>query len=309
MYLTGFADEAGADIDTQIRATKELGWSRIELRRCGSANVHDIPEAEFEAAAAKLAAAGVQVNCFGSAIANWGKKVDEPFDASLAELERALPRMQRLGTKLLRMMSFAVRKDAEGRPVEDQMEAERFRRLREIVARCADAGIQAVHENCMNYGGMGWTFTRKMLDAVPGLKLVFDTGNPTSSDDLTLPAGADGRRAKQSSWDFYRQVRDHVAYVHIKDGIFDPVSRTHIHTFAGDGTGDVRAIVRDLLANGYDGGFSMEPHLKVVFHDPTVQSEDGVRFANYVEYGRRFERLLAEAQADLKPPSGKQAKA
>ena len=35
MYLTGFADEAGGDINIQIKATKELGWSDIELRRTG----------------------------------------------------------------------------------------------------------------------------------------------------------------------------------------------------------------------------------------------------------------------------------
>ena len=58
--------------------------------------------------------------------------------------------------------------------------------------------------------------------------------------------------------------------------------------------GDVRRIVKDLLANGYDGGISMEPHLSVVFHDKKVQSEDKVRYDNYVEYGRRFMKLLEE---------------
>jgi len=260
--------------------------------------VHDIPEAAFEAAVATLAGSGVSINCFGSAIANWAKQVDAPFTSSLEEAQRTIPRMQRLGTKLVRIMSFAVRKDADGRPVTDQLEDERFRRLRELVALFTANGITPVHENCMNYGGMGWHFTLRMLEAVPGLKLVYDTGNPTHSDDMTVPPGLDGHRPKQSSWDFYRQVRDHIAYVHMKDGIFDPVTRTHVHTFAGDGTGDVRAIVRDLLTRGYDGGFSMEPHLKVVFHDASVKSDAEVRYTNYVEYGRRFERLLAEVGAD-----------
>ena len=33
MYYTGFADEAANDLATQIKATKELGWSNIESRR------------------------------------------------------------------------------------------------------------------------------------------------------------------------------------------------------------------------------------------------------------------------------------
>jgi hypothetical protein len=49
MYLSGIADEAGASIDTQIRATKELGWKYIEARSVEvqgfeKANIHDIPD-------------------------------------------------------------------------------------------------------------------------------------------------------------------------------------------------------------------------------------------------------------------------
>ena len=128
----------------------------------------------------QLKEAGITVNCFGSAIANWAKPITDPMDSSLAETRRAIPRMQRLGTKLIRIMSFAVLKD---RAPDDQMEAERFRRLRELVALFTDAGITPVHENCMNYGGMGWSYTLRMLENVPGLKLVFDTGNPVFTPD------------------------------------------------------------------------------------------------------------------------------
>ena len=57
---------------------------------------------------------------------------------------------------------------------------------------------------------------------------------------------------------------------------------------------DIGAIVKDLLDNGYDGGISMEPHLAVVVHDASVESPDEIRFANYVEYGRRFMKLLED---------------
>lgn len=298
MYLTGFADEAASDIHGQIRATTALGWRWIEARRVGSANLHDIPDAEFDAVVAALQESGVGINCFGSAIANWAKHVDQPFDTSLAETARAIPRMQRLGTTLVRIMSFAVRKDADGRPHADQLEGERFRRLNDLVARFRDAGITPVHENCMNYGGMGWRYTQRLLDAVPGLDLVFDTGNPTHSDDCNPLL--EGRPlvpgVKQSAWEFYQQVRDRVAYVHIKDGLIG-ADGTHVHTWPGEGAGDVRRIVADLLARGYAGGFSMEPHLAVVHHDPSITSPEAIRFANYVEYGQRFMALLASLRA------------
>ena len=66
MYLTGIADEAGAHIDAQIKATQELGWRTIEMRAVEvdgfpKANLHDLPDAAFEIVARKLEAAGLGV--------------------------------------------------------------------------------------------------------------------------------------------------------------------------------------------------------------------------------------------------------
>lgn len=293
MHCTGFADEAASGLERQIAATKALGWNLIEARKIDGTMIHDLDEAAFERACATLAGSGVSINCFGSAVANWAKQIDEPMDSSLTEVERCIPRMQRLGCKRIRLMSFALRKD---RGPEDQAVEERIRRLRILVGRLRDAGLEALHENCNNYGGMGPSYTLRLLEGVPGLKLVFDTGNPVFTDDMERLPGPDGRRPKQDAWDFYRQVRDHIAYVHIKDGIWDPATQKTTFTWPGEGQGQVRRIVTDLLARGYDGGFSMEPHLAVVHHDSSVQSPEAIRYANYVEYGRRFERLLDECR-------------
>ena len=32
MFLSGITDEAGSNIDTQIKATRELGWKNFEAR-------------------------------------------------------------------------------------------------------------------------------------------------------------------------------------------------------------------------------------------------------------------------------------
>ena len=195
IYLTGFADEAGAALDTQIKATKELGWSNIEMRNVQigdfpAANLHDIPDDAFEAVVEKLAAESITINSFGSAIANGAKNIEDPFEITLAEARRAIPRMQRLGTKLIRIMSYPIRKEGD-----DQMEEERFRRLRELQQMFGGAGLTLVHENCGNYGGMSWSHTLKLLENVPGLKLVYDTGNPVHDDDYSRSK----LRPKQSS--------------------------------------------------------------------------------------------------------------
>ena len=292
MYLTGFADEAARDIDGQIRATKELGWENIESRAIDGVNIHDLSDADFDVVVGKLEDAGVKINCFGSCIANWGKKITEPFDSSLEEAKRAIPRMQRLGTRLIRIMSFAVIEDREA---DNQMEQERFARVRKLQRMFTDAGITPVHENCMNYGGMGWPCTMKLIDNVPGLKLVYDTGNPVFSKDRSQSKPY----PMQSSWDFYSHVKEHVAYVHIKDGHWDDEQKKSVFTYPGEGDGDTRRIVEDLLADGYDGGISIEPHMAAVFHDPSQDSDGQKMYRVYVEYGRRMEQMIAEIKEKL----------
>jgi hypothetical protein len=63
--LTGIADEAGASLDVQIQAHKTLGWDSIESRIVEldgvKGNLHEVPEATFEAVCDKLAAAQMSV--------------------------------------------------------------------------------------------------------------------------------------------------------------------------------------------------------------------------------------------------------
>jgi len=291
MYLTGFADEASQDLATQIRATKELGWNALEARGIGGINIHDLDESAFEEACAMLDSSGVRVSCFGSTIANWGKSVEDPFDVTLTEVARAIPRMQRLGTKLVRIMSYARCAGA------DQMATERFRRLREVTARFLDAGLTPLHENCMNYGGMSWRHTLELIENVPGLKLVYDTGNPAISRDYTKEEGT------QDPLEFLRNVLPHIAHVHIKDATLD--AGREVYCFPCEGGGRIPEVLRVFIDSGYDAGLSIEPHMASVFHDPeaaTAPEDEGYRI--YVDYGRRLMSLLGGFGVKPQPFAG-----
>jgi sugar phosphate isomerase/epimerase len=294
MHLSGIADEAGSNIHTQIQATRALGWNCLEARTVEvtgfpKANLHDLPDAAFDIVAGKLRDAGVQVDCFGSTIMNWAKKVDDPFEVTLAEVERCIPRMQRLGTQFVRIMSFKPIDEA------DQIPPKVFDRVREVTQRFLDAGLQPVHENCMNHGGMSWQHALQLLDKVPGLKWVFDTANPIFNPDRSKPRPW----PRQDPWEFYSKVKPWIVHVHIKDAVWNPLKNDADYKWAGEGDGAVRPIIRDLLASGYDGAFSIEPHLAVVFHDASVKSSEEAQFSSYVEYGRRLQRLIAEVQGKL----------
>ncbi len=288
MYLTGFADEASQDIDEQIRALKSLGWKNIESRNVGKQNLTQISDAEFDAFCEKTQAAGIHVNCFGSAVANWAKKLSESPDSSYAELKRAIPRMHRLKTKMIRVMSFALDKPL---PLSDEhARTEVVRRMKEMARMAEDGDVLLVHENCMNWAGQSYEHTLYLLDKVssPNMKLVFDTGNPVFSKDVR---GAEPY-AHQDTLVFYEKVKEHVVYIHIKDAKM--INGQTVYTYAGEGDGHVREILSDLYRRGYDGGISIEPHLAAVAHDASVQTEAQVRFDNFVEYGRRLEKMVRE---------------
>jgi len=296
MYLTGFADEAARDLETQIQATREIGWRRISARGVNGANLHELAQDEFDRVADQLDEAGIIIPEFGSLIGNWGKKITSDFDVTLAEIERAIPRMHRLNTKMIRVMSYAQEPWGE-----DQNEEERFRRLREIHARFADEGLQAIHENCMNWGGFSPEHTLRLIQEVPGIKLVFDTANPVFQLDRSKPL-ADGSFPWQDPLEFYQKVKEHIVHVHIKDCTNPPQGESEpaTYTLPGQGQGKVREILTALKNDGYSGGLAIEPHVATVFHAVDGQEPDWQQcYDSYVEYGHATNKLVAELGIDI----------
>ncbi len=70
MYLTGFTDEAGPDLATQIKATEALGWNALSARSVDGKNIHELTDKQFDRAVEQLETAGIAVPEFGSLIGN-----------------------------------------------------------------------------------------------------------------------------------------------------------------------------------------------------------------------------------------------
>src|SRR5882762_8527249 len=296
MILTGIGDEAGNTIDAQIAATKELGWKSIEARGVEAsgfpkANIHDIPDKAFDIVEQKLKQNGIGVYCFGSTIMNWAKTVETPWDVTLAEVKRCIPRMQRLGAKFVRIMSFKPKDD------DDRIPSVVFDRVREVTKMFLDTGITPVHENCMNYGGMSWRHALELLDQAPGLKWVFDTANPIFNPDRSKPKPW----PKQDAWEFWEHVRDQVVHIHIKDATWNSAKNDADYNWPGEGQGRVYDILKDALARGYEGAISIEPHMVVVFHDAQSKTNNEEAMGkNYVEYGKVLENMIGDIKKELK---------
>ncbi len=238
--LSGFADEIDPDLETQCRLLAQLGIHYIEFRSAWDVNVLDLSDQQLDEAAEILAAQSISVSSIGSPI---GKiNIEDDFDAHLVRMDRALAVAERLGAPYIRLFSFFLRADQKPEDVRDEV----IRRMRALADRAAGHPVILLHENEKEiYGDV----PDRVLDIVesvdsPQLKLAWDAANYVQCGVRPFTEG-------------YARLRPHTVYIQVKDAVLG----TGQVVPAGEGDGEVVDTVRALAADGYDGFFSMEPHL------------------------------------------------
>ncbi len=275
----GFADEASKSLSGQIAATKQAGWSAIELRLVDGKNVCDLDDAEWASAWGRLQDAGIGVAGFGGQIANWARPITNDFEKDLAELRRAAPHMRDAGVNLIRIMSYPNPQDNPW--PKDKWKAEVIRRLRELATIAEGEGVILGHENCSGYGGIGPDEYLELATAIdsPAFKLIFDTGNNSAHDGDT-----------EATWRYFEACRDHIVHVHIKS--YRPNAEGKLATCYPDEDPVQRRILTALKATGYDGWISIEPHLAAAIHAGKDVTDEQKNTAIYVEYAKRLEGVV-----------------
>ncbi len=276
-FISGISDEAARDIDGQIKAHQQLGWKHIEIRNIEGTNLTDISDEQFKTVQGKLEAAGMQVSCFASQLANWSRPISGDFVIDKEELERAIPRMQALGTPFIRCMSYP---NADPEWEEQKWKDEVVSRLKTLADMAQQGGVTLVHENCNGWGGIGPNETNELLQEVGSdhLQLVFDTGNPAQYE--------------QDAWEYYQAVKERIVYVHIKDYHQPEFKGDERACFPGEGACYVKEILSDLIGSGYSGGISIEPHIASVVHQHKDIENPQMAYDTYVEYGQKLEALI-----------------
>lgn len=275
--LTGIADEGAAAIEDQISLHRDFGWDSIELRTERGVNVCEMADDVFDRVATAIEEAEFSVPAFGSAIANWSRPVNGDFSRDLDDLHRAVPRMRRLGTEYLRIMSYT-----SGGLDEKEWGARAIERVAELTRVAAGEGIVLVHENCDGWASQTPENLARLLEEVsdPALQIVFDPGNPVAH-------GA----PPESVLAFYHVARERIVHVHIKDCYHDPESEEVVHCYPGEGQCSVAEIAADLEKTGYRGLYSIEPHMSVQIHKTMDGDSDRMRSV-YSEYARVATELL-----------------
>ncbi|MER6691812.1 TIM barrel protein [Streptomyces minutiscleroticus] len=269
--LAGIGDEAAAGLDGQIAALARLGWPGIELRTVDGVPVAELGPRRSREVADRLRAAGLRTVALASRIGNWARPVTAPFADDLAELDALTDQCALLGCRYVRIMSYP----GDGLP-EAEWAGRVLDRVACLTARAERAGLTLLHENCAGWAGAD---PARMLRLVreagsPALRLLFDTGNG-------LAYGYDAHEV-------LRRVLPYVAHVHVKDGVRTADGVTY--TLPGDGRAGVADCLRTLLDGGYEGAFSLEPHL-------AARPHEGLRAAGgaaepFVRAGQRLRALL-----------------
>ncbi|NNK95870.1 MAG: sugar phosphate isomerase/epimerase [Desulfobacterales bacterium] len=287
-FVSGFTDEVSDDLGLQIKALKTLGWHHIDLRTVNGKNVSALSDEEFDLVHQQLTEDNIIIACFGSTIANWGRDAHISFEVDMAEMRQSIRHMQRSGVKFIRIMSYRVEEPVK---LDSELESIILKNIKNIVRLAEDHGIVCLHENCETWGGQSADHSLRLLEQInsPSLKLVYDTGNPVSMMDVR----GDEPFSYQDPLAFFKEVIDHVAYLHIKDAKW--VDNTLHYTFPGEGDGKVKEILALILKHNMAIPISIEPHVAVVFHDPSIKASLEDRWTHFIDYGNQFVAMAKEA--------------
>lgn len=264
--LSGFADEIDPDLEIQCQVLDGLGIRFIEFRSAWDVNVLDLTDEQVERAAAILAAHGIRVSSIGSPI---GKiNIADDFAAHLARMDRAVWVAQRLGAPFIRVFSFFLTPEQNPADYRDEV----IRRMAALAQRALAGGVVMLHENEKEIFG---DVPERVLDIVtavdsPALRLAWDAANYVQCGVVPFPEA-------------YELLRPFTDYIQIKDAVL----ATGEVVPAGEGDGRLRETVRALAADGFDGFFSMEPHLAVAHHLGGFSGPD-----NFIRATEAFRAIL-----------------
>lgn len=238
--LSGFIDEISDDFSEQCKVAAGLGLRYVEVRSAWGTNILDLDDTQLATVRETLAEHGLKASSIGSPI---GKiSIDDEFPPHLERMRHAVEVAKTLEAPYIRLFSFFIPDGTDP----DSWRDEVLTRMSALAEAAADADVILVHENEKEIYG---DIPRRCLDIVtsvssPKLQLAWD---PANFVQVGVRPFTDG----------YALLRPHVDYIQIKDALL--ADGTVV--VAGAGDGEVFETVRALRADGFDGFFSLEPHL------------------------------------------------
>jgi sugar phosphate isomerase/epimerase len=238
--LTGFADEISPELDEQLETLAQESMRYMELRSVWNTNVLDLSDAELERVRVRTAERGIGISSIGSPI---GKvPVTDPFGPHLERFRRALRAADVMEAPYVRVFSFFIPEGQEPARYRDEV----LERMGVLAGEAEDFGVTLLHENEKEIYGDVPSRCLEILAGVgsPALRAAWDAANFVQCGVRPYKEG-------------YAPLRPYVEYVHVKDAL----SGSDRVVPAGEGEGQLPETLCALRASGFDGFFSLEPHL------------------------------------------------
>ena len=238
--LSGFSDEISPDPREQCQVASGLGLKYLEIRSAWNVNILDLDADQLAILQETLQEFDLAVSSIGSPI---GKiRIDEDFEPHLERMQHAADVARQFDAPYIRIFSFFVPEGDDP----DRHRDEVLRRMRALTDVAAQNEVVLLHENEKDIYG---DIPQRCLDIVTSvdshsLRLAWDAANFVQVGVRPFTEG-------------YALLRPYVEYVQIKDARLADASVV----VAGAGDGEVVETIRALRADGFDGFFSLEPHL------------------------------------------------
>lgn len=229
------------EFDEVVQCCSSAGYDAVEIRM----NFHtwsmvDLSNEHYEAIASKLKENGLSVVGLGS-----GVIIPTYVEKDKTEMKRLFEIANILGAKGVRIMLGYVRNFVD-EPVQPIYKEELYKWLLEVDEMAGEMGKEVWIETHNEYA-TGESLHQLYVDMnLKHTKIIWDILHPIEDDE--------------SVEDTMGYLYDHLAHMHIKDGVSwnDPNKLLWKYTPVGEGDVPIQKIVHMLEAAGYDGFYSLE---------------------------------------------------
>lgn len=261
IQISGFSDEISDDLDQQLSKVKELSMHYISLRGIDGKNIADFSLEEFrENVLPRLEKAEVNVSSIGSPIGKVFLEDEEGFAKQLQQLETLCEIAKLLQCKYIRVFSFFMTK---GENYDDHQEkvVEKIKQFAQIAQKHQ---VILLHENEKDIFGDIARRCKILFEKVdsPYFQGIFDFANFVQCGEDTLIA--------------YHLLKENLLYYHIKDASYE----VSYNVLCGTGDGKIPEILSQVIANGYDGFLTLEPHLAMFGSLQSLELEEASSVVN-----------------------------
>jgi sugar phosphate isomerase/epimerase len=276
--ICGIGDEGATAFADQVALHVALGLGAIELRTVDGRRLNDIDLETHARYAEKLNEAGLRVPVIDSPLGSWAYNIGRGLHDDLADLRMFAAIAGRYECKQIRIMSYPNdgRDDAAWRDAT-------IARVTALVREAERLGVDLLLENCDGWAGASAARISELLQAAdsPALGMLFDTGN--------------GVTYGYESLEILEPLVAEVRHVHLKDSA--RVDETIAFVPCGSGWSQVRECIALLERSGYDGYYSIEPHLARLPHAGTSDGDTALA-SSYSAFARDAKRMLEQVIVD-----------